>query len=803
MRNKLDTVCFNYDPFGAKRVEDSLKSSYDKVERCYSSPWSPYRCFKDGNIFVVKPDGALLSEEPFDSFEVYGKNFFVGKRMTGTTDWSNSPKLDYTTFDCHLNVLCVSTAEPEYLGWRIMACQSGSDGIRLFNPCGEIKCDYKIREVKRFGDYGTCNGMVDPIPAFAVFAIVDPSTLKRLYGLLNIYGEVALKPEYDIIEFDSNGNMKASKQEKTYNGKWHSVYFDKFLHATPTFLQQYESFYVLSKSLYGVTNNEGLVGVVNNQNALIVPFEYKSIYGLDNGLAIFRRENENGVIRLCDNKIVASSPQYDFEICDGEIICRYEGRRTMFCNIAKAETEWYDKIEPLFNRYFKVRQGFKYGIIDSKGEQIVPVDYECILVSDEFMLLVEKDRFSYGDIADNDVRHSVFGDNITVLSRDFTPLTNYDFDIKSFEKTAVSTYIIKSYRGYGVLDAGFHVVIPPIFESMRYADSEYVSEKGSHSMDGRFVFENDRTIKVIDSKYSYCEPINDGYFRCMCRPDDICDYRSYRFGVLNADFNEVVPPDYQRINPTFQDDLFLVQAFNGKWGVVDADNEVVVAVAFDAVAPIEASRSFIVSNNSNRVKCYGLYRSDGTEILSCQYSFIGKESAGYRTVFKDDVRGIVNISTGVIISFPDVAYVGVVKENILSVNKGGDLTWRDNIPCVSNGKWGYMDILGNEVIPCIYEGASAISHHLAAVKKDGKWGVVRLDNTEFIPFGYGSISILDNAIRCYVGEYEYDVFNFEGEKTGIGKDVTAGYGGSYDPDSWGANAELDYIGNNGGDWIDD
>lgn len=57
-----------------------------------------------------------------------------------------------------------------------------------------------------------------------------------------------------------------------------------------------------------------------------------------------------------------------------------------------------------------------------------------------------------------------------------------------------------------------------------------------------------------------------------------------------------------------------------------------------------------------------------------------------------------------------------------------------------NGKWGYINIKGEEVIPCQYpnpyEDYTAPSFHegLAAVQKNGKWGYINAKGEEVIPY---------------------------------------------------------------------
>ena len=41
-----------------------------------------------------------------------------------------------------------------------------------------------------------------------------------------------------------------------------------------------------------------------------------------------------------------------------------------------------------------------------------------------------------------------------------------------------------------------------------------------------------------------------------------------------------------------------------------------------------------------------------------------------------------------------------------------------------NGKWGYVDKIGREVIPCKYDYACEFEEGLATVELNGKWGFI-------------------------------------------------------------------------------
>jgi hypothetical protein len=64
--------------------------------------------------------------------------------------------------------------------------------------------------------------------------------------------------------------------------------------------------------------------------------------------------------------------------------------------------------------------------------------------------------------------------------------------------------------------------------------------------------------------------------------------------------------------------------------------------------------------------------------------------------------------------------------------KGQDLRREQD----ANGKWGFIDKTGKEVIPLKYDDARSFSEGLASVNLNGKWGYIDKTGKEVIPFKY-------------------------------------------------------------------
>lgn len=91
-----------------------------------------------------------------------------------------------------------------------------------------------------------------------------------------------------------------------------------------------------------------------------------------------------------------------------------------------------------------------------------------------------------------------------------------------------------------------------------------------------------------------------------------------------------------------------------------------------------------------------------------------------------------------------------------------------------NAKWGYVNEYLFLDIALIYSGAEDFSEGMAAVCKDGKWGYINTDGVEVIPFGYESVksvnyeekdtafSFKNGFVPVKKGE-KYGVINTKGE----------------------------------------
>ena len=90
-----------------------------------------------------------------------------------------------------------------------------------------------------------------------------------------------------------------------------------------------------------------------------------------------------------------------------------------------------------------------------------------------------------------------------------------------------------------------------------------------------------------------------------------------------------------------------------------------------------------------------------------------------------------------------------------------------------NGKYGYININGEEVIPCQYDVASSFSEGLAFVKRNRKYGYINTEGKEVIPCQYDKATtffenhavVSKNSKYHFINKSGQEVLYDEKEKT--------------------------------------
>lgn len=172
---------------------------------------------------------------------------------------------------------------------------------------------------------------------------------------------------------------------------------------------------------------------------------------------------------------------------------------------------------------------------------------------------------------------------------------------------------------------------------------------------------------VLDKKGQYIlQPI---YSDCKLLGNGLIAYKTQRWRIKNTEGKEVGNLEFDDIN-SFSEGLAAVKVGN-KWGFINADGELKIEPAYDFVGSFKNSLCDIKLNNR-----WGLIDNSGNEVV--------------KPDFEDRLQ--------------------VLDDYILVRDK--------------DGKWGYLNSKGEQVIEYVFEKAGNFSEGLAPVYAEGKWGYI-------------------------------------------------------------------------------
>lgn len=238
------------------------------------------------------------------------------------------------------------------------------------------------------------------------------------------------------------------------------------------------------------------------------------------------------------------------------------------------------------------------------------------------------------------------------------------------------------------------------------------------------------------------------------------------------------PTSDSAAQPAKQDksDFPLVFIEGGFYGLKDASGNVLAEAKYDYISEqIDSDRVLVVKEQK-----WGYLDKDGKEVISLSYERAFPFADGLAQVMIDGKYGFINTNNEVIIpaEYPQALNLrgGFAKAEVgdnqwvLFDSHGTKLSSYENIfyftegraEFQKDGKYGFLDESGKEVIPAIYEKADAFTESLSAVKKDGKYGAIDKSGKELLPFEYSSLQI-DGADQIwFVKDNEWGMMKADG-----------------------------------------
>lgn len=458
-----------------------------------------------------------------------------------------------------------------------------------------------------------------------------------------------------------------------------------------------------------VREERGSFGAINLNGEIVVPAEFDSLQGYENGLSVYKRDGQYGVVD--EQGIVV------IEATDSDLI-KIPNRKFFARKVSKNLWEIIDIDGHLYskNRLETLNPQFKDNltIVDDgviclfkKNAKIawdvMPSKQDCMANQGGWTFeRVERRACNYVDLRGNKISQDPF--------TSCNEFVNGRAAVKRYKRT-----LIINEQGGIVKEVLKDVEAARLSVSDDFSDGFVIAR--SDSGDGRFVFSRSGNL-VFQMDASYL-----GEFSENLAPFQKTSNGKY--GFVDTTGKIVVEAKYDRVRP-FQDGLAAVRTSTlGGWSFIDTTGAVVLETKYRNIKDFKNGFAIFETND------FGVIDKTGNVVIAPQFGSY---------LFRGDFSQARRFSEG----FAFVS-LGAGKPTYLNregryaftseISAGGD--FKDGIAPAkvsryskfynkTSGNWGVVDAKGEWVIRPDYQSVKYFNEELAPAQINDKWGFIDL-----------------------------------------------------------------------------
>ena len=278
------------------------------------------------------------------------------------------------------------------------------------------------------------------------------------------------------------------------------------------------------------------VGFITEQGEMVIEPQYNNMVAFNEGLASLRHEGIYIVINK-NNEIVYQS--------ESVLLDEFSGGFSRVLDFDKKEVYYvnkkFEQASPSFSMDYNLsdfENGFasiidkdgKYGVINRKGEIIVPVEYDFI--------------FQYGDDSESDMFTVEMGDKLVFYDTLGNQVLKPYYDYESHNFFSEGLAVVSRNNKYGFINLNCKEVI-----KLQY-DSAYSFSEGLAAvcLNGKWGFINKRNKVVIPFQYDDVNTFYDGLAAVKLNG---------KYGFVNKEGKQVIDFKYDDI--IYQSAFFYIQ----------------------------------------------------------------------------------------------------------------------------------------------------------------------------------------------------------------------------------------------------
>jgi hypothetical protein len=375
--------------------------------------------------------------------------------------------------------------------------------------------------------------------------VLIPAPLNGKWGFIDTSGTWVIRPLYDSCEPFVEGMALISIDNKF-----------GFINASgvEVILADYEdaeSFH----GAYAVVYDGEKYGAINRFGDLKIKMEYDDIGDFVNGYAYASKNSKYGYIDENSFVIIPFIYEQAFNIEKGRALVKQYGK----FGIVDMDNNWivpfeFDWIEPHFkDSLIKVKRQLKFGLINSKMDSILAIEYDFIGRIDQDLILVIKDnKVGYIDQK---------GEWLIPMIYESDPFT---LDWGEFDKGLAR---IKIKGKMGIIDTSGSRIVPAIFDEIGFYDGLLFPVKKG----GKWGYADQSIKLIIPYRYEQALPFEGDIARVM---------KNGKWGLIDRTNKRIVPLEYNKI--TFSEGVYITEN-DTAYGMLDYIGNTILDPIFDQI----------------------------------------------------------------------------------------------------------------------------------------------------------------------------------------------------------------------------
>lgn len=378
-------------------------------------------------------------------------------------------------------------------------------------------------------------------------------------------------------------------------------------------------------------------------------------------------------------------------------------------------------------KYFVVKEDDKYGVIDTQGNKIIETKYEDVKIPNP-----EKAVF----ICYETENTKVLNENNEEIFAEYEKveplrLKNISSDLM-YEKS-----ILKYSKDgkYGIIDFSGKRVTKAIYEeidTLQFKEGELLVKK-----DGKYGIINIKGATLVKTNYEKIETDKfyeegNGYRKAGYIVSKTTN-EGYRYGYVNLRGKEIIEIKYNdlyRITEIDSEDIYIICAENGKYGLIKNDKKI-IENEYQSLTYTESNNTIIALKG----KKYGVLSIDGKAIVPFEYKQIditgeyiyATTNDGNIKIFDSNGQE-TNITEDIaIINIPNTEY----KLYIETIDGKTTYNIYKNEKKITKDEYSYIQYL--------------YDNYFIAADENGKLGIIDDNEKNKIGFNYNSVQKIENT----------------------------------------------------------